>query len=140
MGNGDAFEAGIAHCPLKDGALTPYEEIWRDVTRTGPTASSWILQSADERAFLGCIGGTFLGMRKDAAGGFSVRREEWASEPGAWSTSFEDGDLATLPRVGDVLSALSMGTTAAGAGSWGVGGTVAVAGVDYAVRAFQGSP
>ncbi|CZR62155.1 uncharacterized protein PAC_12052 [Phialocephala subalpina] len=132
LGNGDAFESGIAKCPLKNGALTSYEEIWRDVTRAGPTPNSWILQSADGRTFLSCIGATFLGMRSDPDGGFDVKRSEWDSKQKAWSIKFEGGHVAGIPGANAVFSIAT--------GGWTVGATVALGSVEYVVKAFETTP
>jgi len=135
LGNGDAFESGVARCPSKNGALTSYEEIWRDVTRAGPIAYSWILQSADGRTFLGCIGGSFLGMRGNSDGSFAVRRNEWGAGQQAWSVKFEGGNVEGIPEVEAVLRAFSTG-----AGCWAVEATVPLGGVNYVVRAFETTP
>lgn len=134
LGNGDAFEAGVAHCPTKNGALTSYEEIWRDITRAGPTTSSWILQSIDGMAFLGAVGGTFLGMRRNSDGSFAVRREEWDSVHSSWSVKFEGRDSGSIPKVEAILKELP---TEGGAQNWEVDGKVSLEGVDYVIRAIE---
>ncbi|KAG9234310.1 hypothetical protein BJ875DRAFT_17448 [Amylocarpus encephaloides] len=132
LGNGDALEAGIAHCPSRDGALTPYEEVWRDVTHPGPTSYSWILQSVDGTTFLGSVGGTFLGMKSYQDGGFAVRRNEWDPDKRAWDTRFDGGKVAAIPKVDDVAESILTAME-----NRRVDTSITIADVEYVVRSFE---
>lgn len=126
--------------------MTPYEEIWRDITRAGPTADSWILQSTkastatsnegpdceDGTVFLGCIGGTFLGMRSRKGEGFAVRRNDWDAGKKSWRITFETGDVEGIPEIDHVIDILPTL-----AGSRAVGTKVALRGVEYVVKASE---
>jgi hypothetical protein len=106
--NGDSLETGWFK---KDGHMTAYEEIWRDVTEDGDfgdsntSASScaWILQSTDGRAFLGKIGHTFMGMRQGEDGSFAVRSEVYKPSRATWETAFESGQVQETPRAVEAL-------------------------------------
>jgi hypothetical protein len=99
--NGDSLETGNFK---KDGVLTAYEEVWRDVTgRDGEGSSAWILQSADGSTFLGKVADTYIGMQQEEPGSFAVRKEVYREAQRSWEVEFESGSVQEIPRAAAAL-------------------------------------
>ncbi|CAG9954252.1 unnamed protein product [Clonostachys rosea f. rosea IK726] len=131
--NGDDLEIGSTPCPHKGGALTEYEEVWRDTTsRKEPGDLSWILQSADGTTFIGRVGTIYLAIRKSETGDFSARREDLSSSSQTWEVTFESGKVESLPRASSALKQI-------GATKRVEHGTLHVDDINYIVRAFSNS-
>lgn len=136
--NGDDLETGTF---LKDSTPLPYEEVWRDVTDEMAgidNSPSWIVQSSDGCVFLGKIGCVYLAMSQDEKGRYAVRREVDNGARG-WTTVFESGvsHAGGLLRAADVVQVLDDVKVGRGDGE-GVGGRIAVGGVDYVILGYQG--
>ncbi|KPM38682.1 hypothetical protein AK830_g7884 [Neonectria ditissima] len=127
--NGDDLEVGTTPCPHKNGAMTAYEEVWRDIT--APISSddqSWILQSSHEATFIGKVGNIYLAIRKGSDGSFAARKEDFE---GDWTISFESGHVQELPRVKQVLEEFEVeGSDRA------EGRKVKIASTEYVVKAL----
>ncbi|KAM0546725.1 hypothetical protein ACHAPJ_010653 [Fusarium lateritium] len=104
--SGDDIEIGSTPCPHKDGAVTDYEEVWRDITSQPLTASSWILQSQDGTTFVGRVGNVYLAIRKGADGSFSARRDTTKSLSDVWENLFESDTANILPGADDSIKAV----------------------------------
>ncbi|CAM1503144.1 Fc.00g079200.m01.CDS01 [Cosmosporella sp. VM-42] len=131
--NGDELEVGSTPCPLRGGAMTSFEEVWRNVTvHFSPGDPSWILQSSRGTTFMGKVGNIYLALRKDKEVGFVARREELCQAGGDWEITFESGDVKSLPRVAQVAHQLGVGQRA-----WTIGESVGVGGVEYIIRGFD---
>lgn len=129
MENGDDLEIGSTPCPPKDGAVTAYEEVWRDITAKMQSGDqSWILQSSDGTTFIGKVGSIYLAIKKGVDGTFSARKEEL---DGAWRVSFES-EGQSLPQVTQVLKAFEVEGR-----DWAVGEKAIIAGIEYEVRGFS---
>ncbi|CAH0005078.1 unnamed protein product [Clonostachys byssicola] len=129
--NGDDLEIGSTPCPHKGGALTEYEEVWRDITsRKQPEDPSWILQSADGTTFIGRVGTIYLAIRKSETGNFSARREDLSSSNQTWEVTFESGKVELLPRASSALKQI-------GATEKVENGTLQVDDINYIVKAFS---
>ncbi|KAK7413360.1 hypothetical protein QQX98_007737 [Neonectria punicea] len=132
MENGDDLEVGTTPCPHRNGAMTAYEEVWRDVTAPASLHEpSWILQSSDGASFVGKVGSVYLAIRKSSDGAFAARKETLENQH--WSVSFESGDVQTLPHVMQVLEEIE-----AQERDWDVGQKVKVANVEYVIRGLGG--
>ncbi|VUC24629.1 unnamed protein product [Clonostachys rosea] len=129
--NGDDLEIGSTPCPHKGGALTAYEEVWRDITsRKEPDISSWILQSADGTTFIGRVGTIYLAIRKSETGDFCARREDLSSSSQDWEVTFESGKVEVLPRASSALQEVSATRRAEHE-------TLQLDNIDYVVKAFS---
>ncbi|KAL6399452.1 neutral amino acid transporter [Ilyonectria robusta] len=129
--NGDDLEIGSTPCPHKDGAVTAYEEVWRDITANMQAGDqSWILQSSDGTTFIGKVGTLYLAIKKDTDGTFTARKEELN---GTWRVSFESEGHA-LPQVLQVLKEFEVEGR-----EWAVGQKAVIAGIEYEVRGFSTS-
>lgn len=127
--NGDDLEIGSTPCPHKDGAVTAYEEVWRDITANVQTGDqSWILQSSDGTTFIGKVGSIYLAIKKDMDGTFTARKEELN---GTWRVSFES-ERQGLPQVSQVLKEFEVKGR-----DWAVGQKAVIAGIEYEVRGFS---
>ncbi|KAH8667051.1 hypothetical protein BX600DRAFT_511927 [Xylariales sp. PMI_506] len=132
--NGDDLEYGTYKNPNLGGALTEYEEIWRDVTGVLDTSEcSWILQSVDGSTFVGKIGGTYLGIRLGGDGRFDARREERAESAEDWKVIFESANAQTIPQA----SATTLLLAAQAQQKLETGDIVELEGVSYTVRAQE---
>ena len=133
LDNGDDLEIGTTGCPHKNGAMTDYEEIWRDITaKSSPTEPSWILQRKDGNAFFGKVGAIYLAIQQIPGGGFAVRREDREASSGKWSTSYETGDVHNLPSAAQAVEVLETGDQV-----WAEGQTVALGGSEYVVKGIS---
>ncbi|CAH0059085.1 unnamed protein product [Clonostachys solani] len=129
--NGDDLEIGTTPCPHNGGALTEYEEIWRDITsRKEQDDPSWILQSADGTTFIGRVGAIYLAIRKSETGDFCARREDLSSSSQSWEVTFESGKVELLPRAIGALQQL-------GAAERVEHGTLQLDNISYIVKAFS---
>ncbi|KXH38218.1 hypothetical protein CSAL01_08776 [Colletotrichum salicis] len=128
--NGDDLEIGTTPCPHKDGVLTDYEEVWRDITtRDADSRPSWILQSKDGSTFIGKVGLIYLAVQKASGVEFAARREGYESEYRIWKCAFESGNQAK------VLEASTVVKLADGEAQKSVeGDVVSVDGVDFVFR------
>ncbi|SPO01219.1 uncharacterized protein DNG_03966 [Cephalotrichum gorgonifer] len=128
--NGDDLEIGTTPCPFKDGALTDYEEVWRDITvKSSAEELSWILQSDDGSAFIGKVGTIYLAIRKVGDGGFAARREDRDTSGSDWNVSYESGSVGSLPGAREAIECLETGDQ-----KWAEGQEVEIRGVTYAFR------
>lgn len=123
-------------CPDRDGAVTPYEEIWRELSPLAGPRWAWILQSSgpeDEddggKTFLARIGGGYIALC-EGKDGFGARREEWDSK-GEWTVKYALGDVARLPSM------RGLGELADGEERWKMGDVVRVGGRQFVVRAYE---
>ena len=133
LSNGDDLEIGTTKCPFKDGAMTAYEEVWRDVTpKLQANDPSWIIQSSDGSAFVGKVGNISVAMRKDPNGGFAVRKQELDQSGGTWETSYESGETQSLLRVSDVLRELDAGNR-----NWATGQVLKAGKAEYIIRGWM---
>lgn len=133
--NGDALETGVMPCPERGGAVTPYEEVWRELTPLAGPLWSWILQSAEEeedggKSFLGRIGGGYLALCEGREG-FGARREEWDAQRRVWGAKYAIGDVQALPSL------RTFGELVDGEEGWSVGQKVSVGARQFVVRAFE---
>lgn len=85
--------------PHLDGKVSSYEEVWREHTVPASGTTSWILQSSDNKTFLGKIGGYYLALGEREVGGFSVLREDLGAENGRWRAKYKVGSPETLPSI-----------------------------------------
>ncbi|KAF7563755.1 hypothetical protein G7046_g379 [Stylonectria norvegica] len=125
--NGDDLEIGTTKCPFKDGAMTPYEEVWRDVTPSLESGDpSWIIQSSDGLTFVGKIGDVSVAIRKGSDGGFAVQKQQFSKSQPGWETSYTSEDFHELPRVSEILHEFT-----AGGWKWVIGQALRVGSVEY---------
>ena len=122
-------------CPARNGAVTPYEEVWRELSPLAGPRWGWILQSSgdDEKAFLARIGGGYLALCEGREE-FGARREEWESKgegSGEWVVKYALGDVSTLPSLREV------GEMVDGEEGWSLGDVVSVGGKEFVVRAYE---
>lgn len=118
-------------CPEKGGAVTEYEEVWRRLSPREGVKHAWILQSVDEKTFLGRIGGGYMALREGEGRKFGARREEWDVNHG-WSVRYQIGEVEGVPSLAAVGKNLFEGEE-----SWKVGDTVEISGKEYVVRAWE---
>ncbi|CAM1508649.1 Fc.00g054970.m01.CDS01 [Cosmosporella sp. VM-42] len=132
--NGDDLEIGVTKCPFRDGAMTPYEEVWRDVTpKLRANDPSWIIQSSNGSIFVGKVGNNSVAMRKDPEGGFVVRKEKLSQGEKSWKTSYESGDTQGIPRISDFLQELDVGNL-----DWCTGQVLTLGKTEYIIRGWVG--
>ncbi|CVK98832.1 uncharacterized protein FMAN_08414 [Fusarium mangiferae] len=106
LSNGDDIEIGSTPCPHKDGAVTEYEEVWRDITPKPLNASSWILQSQDGMTFVGKVGNVYLAIKKGADGSFLARKDTLNFSSNSWENVFRFDNASVLPRADDAIKAV----------------------------------
>ena len=131
--NGDSLESGTMACPARNGAMTPYEEVWRELSPLPGPSWGWILQSlGDEgKIFLARIGGGFLALCEGREG-FGARREEWDSQgEGEWVEMCALGNMSALPSM------RQLGEMVNGEEGWRMGDVVTVEGREFVVRAHE---
>jgi hypothetical protein len=123
-------------CPDRDGAVTPYEEVWRVLSPLAGPRWAWVLQSSEDGAeddggktFLARIGGGYIALCEGKEG-FGARREEWDSK-GDWTVKYALGDVRRLPSMREV------GELVDGEEGWKVGDVVRVGGRQFVVRAYE---
>ncbi|KAJ4248417.1 hypothetical protein NW762_012754 [Fusarium torreyae] len=132
LSNGDDIEIGSTPCPHKDGAVTDYEEVWRDITSNPLKTSSWILQSQDGSTFIGRVGDVYFAIRKDADGSFSARKSTPKSSSDTWESLFESNTASVLPRADDAIKAVEAVRQGLDRGS-----SVQIGDIEFIVRAFK---
>lgn len=138
MPNGDELETGRFKNPNNGGALTDYEEVWRDVTNSLVSSHeethhrAWILQSADGSTFLGMLAGLYLAIGLSEDGGFGARREERVGLGEGWKTIFQSTQSGQLQDA----TSISSGTLRQIEDS-AVGETVEFGGMKYVIRALE---
>ncbi|KAK7416657.1 hypothetical protein QQZ08_011923 [Neonectria magnoliae] len=129
--NGDELEVGETKCPHKNDAMTPYEEVWRDVTaHDKPEEPSWILRSSEGNTFIGRVGNIYQANTK-GGNGFAARREDFVQGTGEWDISFDSGNSGAIPRVCAVLKELKQKPV------WSVGEKVAIEGQEFSIIALE---
>lgn len=117
--------------PDKNGEVTPYEEIWRQIQPQSGSRRGWILQAESERgtSFLGQFNGIFLAMNQNKNGEFSVRKEELTKGPDTpqWTMKYQSGplELPSLEKLGVV--------NFPGEEQWKSGDLVSIGGDEYKV-------
>lgn len=129
--NGDDLETGSMPCPEKGGAITEYEEVWRNLKPRDGVKWAWILQSGDVKTFLGRVGGGYMALRQGEGKAFGARREEWEVD-GKWSAKYEIGAVDGLPSLAAAGKEMFDGEE-----RWSVGDNVEVLGDQYVVRAWE---
>jgi hypothetical protein len=129
--NGDDLETGSMPCSEKDGQVTDYEEVWRDMPVPVGGKKAWILKSVpDGKTWLGRIGGVFLAL-SDGEEEFGARREEWDEVERKWRVKYEVGRLDSVPSF--VGGGLELG----GEEFWMAGEKVELQGRAYAVLSLE---
>ncbi|KAI5456892.1 hypothetical protein BGZ63DRAFT_365636 [Mariannaea sp. PMI_226] len=129
--NGDELEVGETKCPHKNDAMTPYEEVWRDVTsHANPEEPSWIIRSREGNTFIGRVG-NISQANSLGPNGFSARREDFSRESGQWEATFEGGHATTIPRVAEVLKEMKQKS------SWSIGDSVTIQGIEFSIIALE---
>lgn len=129
--NGDDLETGSMPCPDRGGAVTKYEEVWRKLNPREGVKHAWILQSMDDKTFLGRIGGGYMALRAREGRSFGARREEWDVNDG-WSVKYKIGDVEGVPSLAAVEKQMFEGEE-----GWRTGHNVEVLGEQYMVRAWE---
>ncbi|KAF7561657.1 hypothetical protein G7046_g2487 [Stylonectria norvegica] len=125
--NGDELEVGSTANPLENGAISSFEEVWRNVTlHHSLSKTSWILQSSEGTVFIGKVGNISLALSKISGTGFVARREDSGKDGQEWEVTFESGDASSLPRAAQVEHQLSNGQSA-----WKNGDSLEVGDVVY---------
>lgn len=128
--NGDDLETGSMPHP-ETGVVTKYEEVWRNLKPREGVKHAWILQSVDEKCFLGRIGGGYVALREAEGKLFGARREEWDVSEG-WSVKYKIGDVEGVPSLA------ARGKEAFdGEERWKIGDNVEVLGEQYVVMAWE---
>jgi hypothetical protein len=124
-------------CPDLDGAVTPYEEVWRVLSPLAGPRWAWVLQSSEDedegdggKAFVARIGGGYIALCEGKEG-FGARREEWDSKKGDWTVKYALGDVRRLPSMRDV------GELVDGEEGWKVGDVVRLEQRQFVVRAYE---
>jgi hypothetical protein len=120
-------------CPARNGAITPYEEVWRELSPLPGPRWAWILQSSghDGKMFLARIGGGYLALCEGRET-FGARREVWDSKgEGEWVARYALGDVSALPSL------KGLGEMVDGEEAWSVGDEVSVGGRKFVVRAYE---
>jgi hypothetical protein len=113
--------------------MTPYEEVWRELSPLPGPRWAWILQSlGDEgKMFLARIGGGFLALCEGREA-FGARREEWDPKgEGEWVVKYALGGVSTLPSMRQV------GKVVDGEEGWKIEDVVNVEGREFVVRAYE---
>jgi hypothetical protein len=129
--NGDDLETGSMPCPEKGGAVTEYEEVWRNLKPRAGVRWAWILQSADGKTFLGRIGGGYMALHEGEGKPFGARREEWDVGKG-WSVKYNIGEVDGVPSLAAVGREVFEGEE-----TWRTGYNVEVLGQKYVVKAWE---
>ena len=131
--NGDDLETGSMPCPERGGAITPYEEIWRELPISTGTQSAWIVQKTDPSGttFLGRLAGYFLAFRQTEGGSFSARREDWDAREEKWKLrySIRGDELVSIVQCRMPIVDSER--------QWKFGDSVRVLGEQYQVCAFE---
>ena len=128
--NGDYLEVGSMPHPDTD-EMTEYEEVFRQLTPRPGVKRAWILQSDDEKTFLGRIGGNFMALCEGKEG-FCARSEEWDEGERQWRVKYAIGGLEGVASFAD-----THGVEFEGEGGWKEGQKVVVSGKQYVVRSLE---
>lgn len=129
--NGDYLETGSMPYAEKDGAVTEYEEVFRELELLPGANRAWIIQSVDGKIFLGRVGGRYMALSGKEGTGFGARSEEWNEDEG-WKTKYAIGELGDVPSFAGIGGGQITGEEA-----WKVGEKVEVLGDEYIVRGFE---